>query len=107
MDQALVKSIHQLKQNNSDDYVPLPTETKIGNFVADTSSKGKKNSKKNSKEESKPIDINDVHDAYYALIKRYVEDHEELTTLFKAAAGARTVARLTSKTKSIRRKKTN
>ena len=103
----MVKSIHQLKQNNSDDFVPLPTETKIGNFVADTSSKGKRNSKKNSKEESKPIDINDVHDAYYALIKRYVEDHGELTTLFKAAAGARTVARLTSKTKSIRRKKTN
>ena len=96
-----------MNQNNSDDFVPLPTETKIGNFVADTSMKGKKNSKKNSKEESKPIDINDVHDTYYALIKKYVENHEELSTLFRAAAGARTVARLTSKAKSVRRKKAN
>ena len=95
--------MHKLTQNDSKNDAPPPPETKTSTFVPDKANKTKKpaskdkdsnpNSRRGSTKENKDQNMNrkgskkatkgppkynraDIHDAFFAMMTAYVENHE-------------------------------
>ena len=92
--------MHKLTQNNDKNDAPPPPETKTSTFVPDKANKTKKpaskdsnpNSRRGSTKENKDQNMNrkgskkatsapkynraDIHDAFFAMMTAYVENHE-------------------------------